>query len=128
MGGGGAVRVHSIRLENFGPFARLEEIRLGQLATLIGRNDAGKSHTLRALLVFFGKSKLDADDVHDGADVGDDVVMEVSFTALPDALQLETGVTTTLADERLLDAAAHLRLRKTYPCGGPLDKPSVSLL
>jgi hypothetical protein len=128
MGGRGAVRVHSIRLENFGPFARLEEIQLGQLATLIGRNDAGKSHTLRALQVFFGKSKLDADDVHDGADAGDEVVMEVSFTALPDSLELETGVTTTLADEHLLDASGYLRLRKTFPCGGPLDKPSVAII
>jgi putative ATP-dependent endonuclease of OLD family len=122
------VRVHSMRLENFGPFARLEEIKLGQLATLIGKNDAGKSHTLRALQLFFGRSKLEADDVYDRATAEDEVVMEVALTALPDHLKLEESATTTFLDERLLDASGHLRIRKTFPCHGPLDKPSVALV
>ena len=98
------------------------------MATLIGKNDAGKSHTLRALQVFFGKSKLEADDVHDGAPADGEVVLEVSLTALPDQLELETGVVTTLSDERLLDAAGHLRIRKTFLVRGPLDKPAVALV
>ncbi len=122
------MRVHSMRLENFGPFARLEEVQLGQLATLIGKNDAGKSHTLRALQVFFGKGKLEADDVHDNAPDDGEVVIEVALTALPDEIVLESGTRTTLADERLLDAAGHLRIRKTFPCRGPLDKPAVALI
>src|SRR5215813_6458945 len=117
-----------MRLENFGPFARLEEIQLGQLATLIGKNDAGKSHTLRALQVFFGRGKLEADDVYDRAPDDGEVVLEVALTALPEELALEVGVVTTLAHERLLDASGHLRIRKTFPCRGPLDKPAVALV
>ena len=45
-----------MRVENYGPFARLEDITFSSLSTIIGRNDAGKSHTLRALQLFFGRN------------------------------------------------------------------------
>ncbi|HEU5347142.1 MAG TPA: AAA family ATPase, partial [Ktedonobacterales bacterium] len=80
------MRVHSMRVENYGPFAQLEEITFSSLATIIGRNDAGKSHTLKALQLFFGKNKLEAGDVYDNAEATDQVLIEVALTALPDTL------------------------------------------
>lgn len=121
------MRVHSMRVENYGPFARLEEITFSSLSTIIGRNDAGKSHTLRALQLFFGKNKLEANDVHDFAESGDQVVVEVALTALPDALACDGGEL-HLADERLLDADGRLRVRKTFPCAGPYDHPALALI
>jgi len=47
------MRIHSILAKNYGPFAVLEEGRLGPLATIVGQNDAGKSSILRALQLFF---------------------------------------------------------------------------
>ena len=121
------MRVHSMRVENYGPFARLEEITFSSLSTIIGRNDAGKSHSLRALQLFFGRNKLDAGDVYDFAEDGDQVVIEVSLTALPDTLAYEGGGL-ILADERLLDASGRLRVRKTFPCAGPYDHPALALI
>lgn len=121
------VRVHSMRVENYGPFARLEEITFSSLSTIIGRNDAGKSHTLKALQLFFGKYKLEAGDVYDSADVTDSVVVEVSLTALPETLDCDGGAL-HLADERLLDANGRLRMRKTYPYAGPYDRPALALI
>src|SRR6185437_6911954 len=116
-----------MRVENYGPFARLEEISFSSLSTIIGRNDAGKSHTLRALQLFFGKNKLEADDVYDFAESGDQVVVEVALTALPDTLACD-GSALSLAGERLLDAGGRLRVRKTFPCAGPYDHPALALI
>lgn len=121
------MRVHSMRVENYGPFARLEEISFSSLSTIIGRNDAGKSHTLKALQLFFGKNKLEAGDVYDSADLNDQVVIEVALTALPETLDYEGGAL-QLADERLLDAGGRLRARKTFPCAGPYDRPALTLI
>ncbi|MBF6590921.1 MAG: AAA family ATPase [Ktedonobacterales bacterium] len=125
------MRIHSLRIENYGPFRQLEEVRLGTLATLIGRNDAGKSHILRALQLFLGDAKLDRDDIHHGADASECVSIEVAFTDLPATLPLgavEDETPTTLREERLLDAAGCLRIRKRWPCSGAGEKGEVALL
>ncbi len=121
------MRVHSMRVENYGPFARLEEISFSSLSTIIGRNDAGKSHTLKALQLFFGKNKLEAGDIYDSADPAAQLVIEVALTALPDTLAHEGGAL-HLADERLLDASGRLRVRKSFPCAGPYDRPALALI
>ena len=122
------MRIHSIRARNYGPFATLEEIRLGPLATIVGQNDVGKSNILRALRLFFQeRPKIDESDVYDGANPDDDVIVEVAFTSLPDAIELEDGIETTFQEEMLLDVNAHLRIRKTYPRGN-LSKFRVLLI
>ncbi len=121
------MKVETIQLRNFGPFAALEEMRLGGLATIVGQNDVGKSYILRALGVFFDKVKLDLPDVHDWAEPEEDVVIELSFTSLPDFVEFEDGVETSLAEEMLLDARGKLRIRKMFPRSN-LSRPRVSFL
>src|SRR6185312_8112133 len=74
-----------------------------------------------------GKNKLEADDVYDFAESGDQVVVEVALTALPDTLACD-GSALSLAGERLLDAGGRLRVRKTFPCAGPYDHPALALI
>lgn len=122
------MRVHSVLAENYGPFAVLEEVRLGPLATIVGQNDAGKSNILRALQLFFeSRPKIQESDVHDGANPAADVVIEVAFTALPEKIELEESVETTLQDEMLVDADGYLRIRKTYPRSS-LTKFGITLI
>jgi len=122
------MRVHSILVKNYRPFADLEEMRLGPLATIVGQNDVGKSNLLRALQLFFeSRPKIEESDVHDGANLADDVMIEVAFTSLPEKIELEEGVETTLQDEMLVDADGHLRIRKTYPRSN-LTKLNITLI
>lgn len=122
------MRVHSILANNYRPFATLEEMRLGALATIVGQNDAGKSNVLRALELFFeGTPKIEEDDVHDGAGPDEDVVIELAFSSLPEKTELEEGIETTLQDEMLVDTDGHLRLRKIYPRSN-LKKFEVTLI
>jgi predicted ATP-dependent endonuclease of OLD family len=121
------MRIHSILIKNYRPFA-LEEVRLGPLATIVGQNDVGKSNILRALQLFFeDKPKIEDCDVHDSANPDDDIVIEVAFTSLPEKVELEEGVETTLQNEMLVDADGHLRIRKTYPRSN-LRKPNITLI
>jgi len=121
------MRIHSILIKNYRPFALLEEMRLGPLATIVGQNDVGKSNILRALQLFFEKASLEERDVYDGAGLDDEVVIEVAFTSLPEKVELEESVETTLQDEMLVDADSHLRIRKIYPRSN-LKKPNITLI
>jgi len=121
------VRIESISLRNYRPFACLEPVRLGSLATIVGQNDTGKSTILRALRVFFDDSaKLEASDVYAGAADDAPVVIEVAFTDLPTQVELEDGVVTTLAEEMLLDAAGLLHFRRIFS-RADLKKSSIAL-
>jgi len=94
----------------------LENVRLGELAIMVGKNDTGKSSILRAIQLFFEKKpKIDTSDVHDNAAPNEDVIIEIAFTLLPEKIEIEEGIETTFRDEMLLDQNGHLRIRKTYP-------------
>jgi len=122
------MKIHSIYVENFRPFKKLEEMRTGSLATIVGKNDVGKSNILRALKFFFAESpKIDESDVHDGAGRDENIVIEVAFDALPTKIELEPGVETTLEEEMLVDGGGHLRIRKIYPRGN-LSKFDIILI
>ena len=122
------MRVHSVYAKNYRPFALLQEVRLGTLATIVGQNDAGKSSILRALELFFqSRPKIEEMDVHYGADQDEDVIVEVAFTSLPDKIELEEGVETTLQHEMLVDADGYLRIRKTFPRAN-LTKPRIMVV
>ncbi|MHA1427715.1 MAG: AAA family ATPase, partial [Candidatus Helarchaeota archaeon] len=58
------MRINSIIIKNYRPFRLLEETSIGNLTTLVGRNDSGKSSILRALKLFFNdKAKVEEDDI-----------------------------------------------------------------
>ena len=110
------MRIHIVTVRNYRPFKMLEETSLGQLATIVGKNDTGKSSILRAIQLFSEKKpKIDPSDVHDNAAPNENITIEIAFTALPEKIEIEEGIETTFGDEMLLDKNGHLRIRKTYP-------------
>ena len=119
--------VHSVRAENFRPFPHLDELELANVTTIVGRNDVGKSNVLRVLQLFFDELKIDESDVFDGAASDADVVVEVALRDLPETVELEPGVATSLSEERLTDADGYLRIRKTFP-RSKLSKPTLTLV
>jgi putative ATP-dependent endonuclease of OLD family len=107
------MKIHSVSAQNFRPFSTLEEVQIGSLTTIIGKNDAGKSSVLKVLDVFFHNEKLDDDDVHYGANEEEDVIIEICFTDLP-IIEIEEGVETTFEEEMLVDSHGFLRIIKIY--------------
>jgi len=108
------MRIQSVSLSNYGPFKTLHDVRLGSLATIVGQNDVGKSNILEAIQTFFEKRKLTPEDVHDGANETEAVVIEISFSEFPQLIQLEDDVDTSFNEEKLLDKNGYLRIRKVY--------------
>lgn len=107
------MKIRNVSAKNFRPFSTLEEVKIGSLTTIIGKNDSGKSSVLKVLNVFFNNQKLNDDDVHYGANEDEDVVIEACFTNLP-KIEIEEGVETTFEEEMLVDSDGFLRIRKVY--------------
>ena len=110
------MRIHSITINNYRPFKVLENAKLGQLVTMVGKNDSGKSSILRAIQLFFEKKpKIDQSDVHDKAIPNEDIIIEITFMSLPERIEIEEGIETTFRDEMLLNQNEYLQIRKVYP-------------
>lgn len=115
------MKIHSITVKNYRPFKILEEVKFGQLATLVGKNDAGKSSILRAIQLFFEENEIDQEDVNDSTTSNGKVIVEVAFSSVPETLEIEEGVETTFKEEMLLDKDGNLRIQKTFSLDNDVD-------
>lgn len=120
------MRVSKISIQGFRAFKDTTEIHLGDLTTIVGKNDTGKSSIIHALNIFFNKSP-DDDDFNRDQSAEDPIVIQVSFTDLPDSIQLEEGIDTDLETENLLDTQHNLTIRKTYARKNP-KKPKITYI
>lgn len=112
------MRIHSLKLVNFGPFRSLEDFRFDSVSTIIGQNDTGKSHIIHALEIFLKDESIEIGNVYNGANLGENVIIEVAFDSFPDHIELEEGSQSTLKSENLLDANGYLRMGVVYPVPG----------
>jgi putative ATP-dependent endonuclease of OLD family len=117
------MKIHSVSITNYRPFLKLNELKVGSLTTIVGKNDVGKSSILVALKTFFKNEKLKVTDFHD---IDKDVEIEISFNSLPNKIEFDEGIETTLEEEMLVDSNCLLRVRKTYS----IDtlKPQLTLI
>ena len=120
------MRLVSISLKNFRCYRDEKTVEIGDLTTIIGRNDIGKSSVLEALEIFFNNNivKIDNDDCSVDAE---ESIIEITceFSEFPERLVLDAQAETTLASEYLLAANGSLRIKKIYKCGGSKPKEEV---
>ena len=111
------MRLVSVTLKNFRCYRQETTLVVGNLTTLIGRNDVGKSAVLEALEIFFNGDtvKIDVGD-RNVRSADDTVAITCEFSSLPQELTLDAGAITSLADEYLLTSAGTLRICKTFDC------------
>lgn len=107
------MKLVSVRLRNFRCYEQETTIDIDDLTVIVGKNDAGKSSIFDALAVFFEEASLDPDDASIGGDPRD-VRVICEFEDLPEALVLDAGYETTLADEYLLNERGRLEIHKVY--------------
>lgn len=77
------MRIKSIRVENFRS-VKSQTLACDALTALVGANGAGKSTFLRALMVFQGTQRADAEDFYN-RDTDAEIEIAVTFTDLPSA-------------------------------------------
>lgn len=111
------MRLIAVTLENFRTYQKSTRIEFGDLTTIIGRNDIGKSTILEALEIFFNGEavKLEQEDANVRSGLTD-VIITAEFSDTPTEIVLDSGAMTTLADEYLLAANGNLIIRKVYDC------------
>lgn len=118
------MKINKLRITNFRGYQHKCEIEFGELTSVIGKNDIGKSSILEALDIFFNKSKgvikLDKDDVNKQclAEGNNEIEIAVLFTDLPEQIIIDSTNQTTLADEYLLNSNNELEIIKRYKNGG----------
>lgn len=119
------MKLKAITIANFRCYKASIALRLDDMTTIIGRNDAGKSSLLDALDVFFNDKPLDK---HDAAKGGDSkaVTIVCTFDNLPLQLVLDETAPTSLAEEQLLNAEGDLEITKIFNCS--IEKPKLSSL
>lgn len=120
------MRLESVTLKNFRAFRDATTFRIGDLTTIIGRNDVGKSCVLEALEVFFNNEtvKIEPGDCHIRAD---EALVEITceFSHIPEPLVLDVQAETTLAQEHLLAPNGNLRIKKRWKCTAAKPKEEV---
>lgn len=123
---GGRMRLEAVTVKNFRGYTDEQEVVIGDLTTIVGRNDVGKSTILEALAIFFGSEvvKADAGDVNVDSDA-QEFEVTCTFSELPEKIVLDAQAETSLKDEFLLTQTGRLRVRKRWTCSGAKPKEEV---
>ncbi len=117
------MKLVKVILENFRGYKEATSIEIGDITTIIGKNDVGKSTILEALEIFFNNEavKIAPDDANINS-TDKKVSICCDFTELPEKLILDSGAETNLANEYLEYEPGLLRVKKVFDCGK--SKPS----
>ncbi|MGP5030740.1 ATP-binding protein [Glutamicibacter arilaitensis] len=120
------MKLVAVGLKNFRGYEQEQWISFGDLTTIVGRNDAGKSTILEALDIFFGGAVVKA-DLTDKNVATDENYFQISckFSELPADLVLDAQANTSLEAEHLLDADGHLQIRRRWICSGSKPKEEI---
>ena len=121
------MQLQRLTMQNFRCYTDATSIEVEDLTVLVGRNDAGKSTILDALNIFFGNSKLDADDRSKAAEENADIVITCEFSDLPVSIDIDAGHSTTLAAEHLTTGNGTLRIKKVFKGKTPALKAVLAI-
>ena len=108
------MKLRQVTLEGFRCYQQATTLKLDDMTVLVGRNDAGKSALLDGLSIFFGNTKLDADDRCKHANEDAEIIITCDFEQLPAAIDIDAGNQTTLQDELLLTRTGRLSIKKIF--------------
>ena len=118
------MRLLTVKIKNFRSYKEQVEIPIGNLTTLVGKNDIGKSSILEAIDIFFNKGKgtikMDKDDINKSCLSEGNNVTEISITfdQFPESIVIDSTNKTSLNAEYLLNVNGHLEIIKRYSNGG----------
>lgn len=111
------MKLVNVKISNFRCYQQEIELAVDDLTTLIGKNDVGKSTILEALEIFFNNAtvKIDPSDanVYNGSK---EVVITCVFEDLPEQIVLDSGASTNLKDEYLLNEQGNFEIQKVFDC------------
>lgn len=105
-----------MKIKNYRSYAGEHIIKFDpSFTSFIGKNDAGKSTVFDALDVFVGNKKPDLGDL---CVISDKKFIEITavFSRIPDEIEIDSGATTNLKEEYLLNEDGYLEIKKVFKC------------
>ncbi len=120
------MRLLQMKLKNFRGYKNETILNIGDITSIIGKNDVGKSTLLEALEIFFNNKvvKIEQDDcnVHSS---GVPVEITCVFDRHSQELIIDSTSKTTLSEECLLNNENNLEIVKRYNCSNKTPKESI---
>ncbi|WP_106793542.1 ATP-dependent endonuclease [Aquimarina sp. Aq78] len=95
------MKIFDITIKNFRGIADLQNLKVGEINSFVGKNDSGKSNILKALNTFFNE-KFVANDVFKGIQEGEKTEITLRFTPNEEINALA------------LDSDSKIQLKKTF--------------
>ncbi|HPJ16932.1 MAG TPA: ATP-binding protein [Candidatus Woesebacteria bacterium] len=108
----------NVILKNFRSYKEETKIDIGDITTIIGKNDVGKSTILEALDIFFngnGIIKIEQEDLSIGSE-DKNIVIGCTFSDPTNEIIIDSTAKTNLADEFLLNEDGDLEIHKIFNC------------
>ncbi|MFU8862248.1 MAG: AAA family ATPase, partial [Cyclonatronaceae bacterium] len=118
------MKLLKIKIKNFRGYNEQVDFSVGDLTTIVGKNDIGKSSILEVLDIFFNKGKgtikMDKDDVNKNclSQNNNETEITVTFDEYPDKIIIDSTNETSLGAEYLLNVEDQLEIVKRYNNGG----------
>ena len=123
------MKLVSVTLKNFRCYHDEKTIDIGNLTTIIGVNDIGKSTILEALEIFFNNATVKIDSGDCSVSAADQTVkITCEFADLPDSLVLDAQAETSLQAEYLVTRNGTLRVKKAFKCSTAKPKEEVFVI
>ncbi|OUS14633.1 hypothetical protein A9Q93_07640 [Nonlabens dokdonensis] len=95
------MKIFDITIKNFRGISELEKLKVGEINSFVGKNDAGKSNILKALNTFFNE-KFDTNDIFKGIQEGCKTEIALRFEPSEEVNSLA------------LDSDGKIHLKKTF--------------
>ena len=117
------MRIFDLSIRNFRGIRSLENLRVGDVNSFVGKNDSGKSTVLRALDAFFN-DKFGTNDVHKGLMDGEAVEIQIRFELpqLINSLALDIDGKLCLTKQFSFTPAGRLKIEVSYTCNDVTDE------
>ncbi|MCW7496891.1 ATP-dependent endonuclease [Leptospira levettii] len=124
------MKIKSLTLENFRGYNEKHKIDFeSEITGLIGRNDAGKSSITDSLEIFFNNESVKIES-NDKCVFSSNEVIKITceFYDLPDSIILDESISTSFADEFLLNEEGNLEIQKEYKVGSKVSAPTIKII
>lgn len=125
------MKLKSVKIRNFRGYKDEVLIKMDELTTIVGKNDAGKSTILEALEIFFNNKIVvcEREDLSVNHNLGDDLI-EITCVFLPNmnSISIDSSSQTKLDEEYLLNSDGLLEIKKVFKATTSKPKPSTFIV
>lgn len=111
------MKIYDISISNFRGIKKVQNLPCGSINTIVGKNDAGKSSVVKAIVAFFSE-KIKPEDVFQG--IGDNERVEIKIRFDPpidiNSLALDSQSKISIQKEFFFDKGGKLKIEAFYFC------------